>query len=93
MDTAIGLMYQASQIMLIVAIVLILCRFSLGPSVFDRVAAFETIGLGVVGYLLLESNATAGRLYTDAALGLALFSVVGTIFLAYFLGRGEFPDE
>jgi multisubunit Na+/H+ antiporter MnhF subunit len=93
MEAAITILYQASQLMLIVAVVLVLYRFSLGPSVFDRVVAFETIGLAVVGYLLLESNATTARLYTDAALGLALFSVVGTVFLAYFLGRGEFPDE
>ena len=93
MEVAISVLYQASQLMLIVAVVLLLYRFSIGPSVFDRVVAFETIGLAVVGYLLLESNATTARLYTDAALGLALFSVVGTLFLAYFLGRGEFPDE
>ena len=93
MEAAIDILYQVSKIMLIIAIVLILYRFSRGPSVFDRVVAFETIGLAMVGYLLIESNATAGRLYTDAALGLALFSVAGTIFLAYFLGRGEFPDE
>ncbi len=93
MEAAVGILYQASQLMLLVAIVLILYRLSLGPSIFDRVVAFETIGLAVVGYLLLESNATVGRLYTDTALGLALFSVAGTIFLGYFLGRGEFPDE
>jgi multisubunit Na+/H+ antiporter MnhF subunit len=93
METVIGILYQASQAMFIVAIILILYRFSLGPTVFDRVVAYETIGLAMVGYLLIESNATVGRLYTDAALGLALFSVVGTVFLAYFLGRGEFPDE
>lgn len=93
MEATIMFLYQSSQIMLVVAIVLILYRFSIGPSVFDRVIAFETIGLAVVGYLLLESNVTAERHYTDAALGLALFSVVGTIFLAYYLGRGEFPDE
>ena len=93
MEAAVGILYQASQLMLIVATVLILYRLSLGPTIFDRVVAFETIGLAVVGYLLLESNATVGRLYTDAALGLALFSVAGTIFLGYFLGRGEFPDD
>ena len=93
METVIGILYQASQVMFVVAIILILYRFSLGPTVFDRVVAYETIGLAMVGYLLIESNATVGRLYTDAALGLALFSVVGTVFLAYFLGRGEFPDE
>jgi multicomponent K+:H+ antiporter subunit F len=93
MEAAIVILFQSSQFMVILATVLILYRLSLGPSVFDRVVAVETIGIGVVGYLLLESNATTGRLYTDAALGLALFSVVGTIFLAYFLARGEFPDE
>ena len=93
MEAAVGILYQSSQLMLVVATVLLLYRLSLGPSVLDRVVGFETIGLAVVGYLLLESNATAGRLYTDAALGLALFSVAGTIFLGYFLGRGEFPDE
>jgi multisubunit Na+/H+ antiporter MnhF subunit len=93
MESVIGILYQASQIMLIGSIILILYRFRLGPSIFDRVIAYETIGLAVVGYLLIESNATVGRLYTDAALGLALFSVVGTVFLGYFLGRGEFPDE
>jgi multisubunit Na+/H+ antiporter MnhF subunit len=93
MEAAVGILYQASQLMLVVATGLILYRLSLGPTIFDRVVGFETIGLAVVGYLLLESNATAGRLYTDAALGLALFSVVGTVFLGYFLGRGEFPDE
>ena len=93
MEAAITILYQASQLMLIAAVVLLLYRFSRASSVFERVVAFETIGLGVVGYLLLESNATTARLYTDAALGLALFSVVGTMLLAYFLGRGEFPDE
>lgn len=93
MEATVTILYQVSQVMLVVAVVVFLYRFSLGPSVFDRVVAVEAIGLGAVGYLLVESNVTASRLYTDAALGLALFSVVGTIFLGYFLGKGEFPDE
>ena len=93
MEAAIGILYQSSQLMLVVSALLILYRLGRGPSVFDRVVAIEAIALAVVGYLLLETNATAGRLYTSAALGLALFSFVGTVFLGYFLGRGEFPDE
>ena len=85
MEATVTILYQVSQVMLVVAVVVFLYRFSLGPSVFDRVVAVEAIGLGAVGYLLVESNVTASRLYTDAALGLALFSVVGTIFLGYFL--------
>ncbi len=93
MGATIDILYQWSQLMLVASTILMLYQFGRGLSVFDHVVAVEAISLAVVGYLLLESNATEGRLYTSAALGLALFSFVGTVFLGYFLGRGEFPDE
>ena len=93
MEAVVVLLNGSSRLLLVVAALLILYRFSLGPSIFDRVAAIEALALSVVGYLLLQSNSTGGRLFIDAALGLALFSFAGTVFLAYFLGRGEFPDE
>ncbi|MBW2271901.1 MAG: hypothetical protein JRG96_01420, partial [Deltaproteobacteria bacterium] len=37
----------------------------------------------VVGFLLLEAYTRGGRLYVDAALGLALFSFVATVMLTY----------
>ena len=93
MEAAVAFMDASSRLLLVVSALLILYRFRLGPSIFDRVAAIEAIALAVVGYLLLQSNSPGGRLYVDAALGLALFSFAGTVFLTYFLGRGEFPDE
>lgn len=93
MEALAAFLGYASRLVLLVSSLLVLYRFSLGPSIFDRVTAIETLSLAVVGYLLLQSNAPGGRLYIDAALGLALFSFAGTVFLAYFLGRGEFPDE
>ncbi len=65
---------------------LVLVRAWRGPDVFDRALAGETLTLIVVATLLLSSG-------LDAALGLALFSFVGTAMLGYFLGRGEFPHE
>ena len=53
----------------------------------------DMLALAVVGYLLLEAHGDVGRFYTDAALGLALFAFVGTVVMAYFVGRGKFPDE
>jgi multisubunit Na+/H+ antiporter MnhF subunit len=78
----------ASLGLLALSAVLVLVRAWRGPSVFDRALASETLGLIVVATLLLYTN-----LGVDAALGLALFSFVGTALLGYFLGRGEFPHE
>ena len=78
----------ASLVLLALSAVLVLVRMWRGPSVFDRALASETLTLIVVATLLLYSN-----LIVDAALGLALFSFMGTALLGYFLGRGEFPHE
>jgi multisubunit Na+/H+ antiporter MnhF subunit len=73
--------------------VLVLVRIWRGPTVFDRALAIETLAMVVVGMLLIHAYTPVGRLYTDAALGLALFSFVGTVLLGYFLGKGDFPHE
>lgn len=93
MEALVILLFQSAKLMLLLATLLMLWRLALGPTVFERVVAIESLGLAVVGYLLLEPDAQSNRLHTDAALTLTLFSVVGTVFLGYFLGRGEFPDE
>ena len=67
---------------------LVLVRAWRGPTVFDRAIALDTLALVVAAGLLVHVN-----LNVDAALGLALFAFVATVFLGYFLGRGEFPRE
>ncbi len=67
---------------------LVLLRAWRGPSAFDRALASETLTLIVVATLLLATDPSV-----DAALGLALFSFVGTAMLGYFLGRGELPHD
>jgi multicomponent K+:H+ antiporter subunit F len=79
---------SASLGVLALSALLVLVRAWRGPCVFDRALATDTLTLIVVAALLLYSN-----LSVDAALGLALFSFVGTALLGYFLGKGEFPHE
>ena len=79
---------SASLGVLALSALLVLVRAWRGPGVFDRALATHGLSLIVVATLLLYSN-----LSVDAALGLALFSFVGTALLGYFLGRGEFPHE
>ncbi len=92
MDTILAI-HQLSEILIGISALLCLIRAVRGPSVFDRALAIEAVALAVVGYLLLRAYIPGGRLYIDAALGLALFSFVGTVLMAHFLGEGEFPDE
>ncbi len=79
---------MASLGVLALSAFLVLVRAWRGPDVFDRALASETLTLIVVATLLLATD-----LSVDAALGLALFSFVGTAMLGYFLGRGEFPHD
>jgi multicomponent Na+:H+ antiporter subunit F len=67
---------------------LVLVRLWRGPDAFDRALAVDALTLVVMAVLLVHT-----RLGVDAALGLALFSFVGTALLGYFLGKGEFPHE
>ena len=85
--------YTTSLVLLAISALLVLVRAWRGPTAFDRALALDTLALIVVGTLLLQAYLPAGRLYTDAALGLALFAFVGTVLLGFFLGRGDFPHE
>jgi multisubunit Na+/H+ antiporter MnhF subunit len=85
--------YDTSTAILGLTALLVLVRAWRGPSAFDRALAIDTLALVVVGALLLESYLPTGRLFGDAALGLALFAFVGTVLLAFYLGEGEFPHE
>ncbi|MFW5741395.1 MAG: monovalent cation/H+ antiporter complex subunit F [Myxococcota bacterium] len=41
---------------------------------------------------MLEGREGSARAYLDAALGLAVFSFIGTVFLAHYLGKGELHE-
>lgn len=71
--------------LMILALLMTLVRLIRGPSDFDRLLAVETLALGLVGLLMLRATDIADRFYIDAALGLALFSFVGTVILAKYL--------
>lgn len=85
--------FLASEAIIFLSAALILIRAVKGPSIFDRISAIDTIGLAVVGYLLLQTSAHDSWLYIDAAVVLAHFAFIGPVFLGYFLGEGELDDE
>jgi len=77
---------------ILVALLLNGIRLFRGPSDFDRLLAAETVSLGLIGLLMMQVSENDNRFYVDAALGLALFSFVGTVVFARFLEHGD-DDE
>ena len=75
----------AALVLMSAALLLTGVRLVRGPSDFDRLLAAETLGLGLVGILMLRAGEVDDTFYVDAALGLALFSFVGTVVCAKFL--------
>ena len=78
--------------LLVLAAVLTMIRLVRGPTVFDRIVCVEVLLLILVGFLVIEGREQGSRAYIDAALGLALFSFIGTVFLARYLGKGELHE-
>jgi multisubunit Na+/H+ antiporter MnhF subunit len=86
-----GTLSLLSLLLMAAALLLGGVRLVRGPSDFDRLLAAETIALGLVGLLMLRGGEVDDRFYVDAALGLALFSFLGTVVCARYLERR--PDD
>ena len=85
-------MFAVATAALLVALVLLLARAVLGPTVFDRLLAANTIGtvavllLSVIGFL-------SGRPeFLDLAIVYGLLNIVGTIAVLKFFQRGSLGE-
>jgi multisubunit Na+/H+ antiporter MnhF subunit len=86
----VGVIYAALGV-IAVGIVLCAIRAYLGPSLFDRVLAFDAITLNIVGATLLLSILFETGVFMDFVLIVALLGFLGTISLAAYL-EGSLVD-
>lgn len=77
-----------------VAILLILLSFAiafvriaLGPTLPDRVVAFDMLALLAVGFIGLLTLRSGQQVFLDAAIALALVAFVGTVAYARYVER------
>jgi multicomponent Na+:H+ antiporter subunit F len=77
----------------VIAVSIALCtiRAVKGPSLFDRVLAFDCIVLNAVGAMLLLSMILGTGAFMDVVLVVALLGFLGTIALAAYL-EGSLVD-
>jgi multicomponent Na+:H+ antiporter subunit F len=82
------------QITLTIAmVVLSLCllltsvRFAIGPTLPDRITAFDLIVANVIGIIAIYTEFTNNEDLIDVAIILSLFGFLGSISFAYYLNR------
>jgi multicomponent Na+:H+ antiporter subunit F len=85
-------MFAAASIALLVALALVLVRATLGPTVFDRVQAANTVGTLAVLLLSVFGFLTGRPEFLDLALTYGLLNVVGTIAVLKFFRYGDLGD-
>lgn len=78
----------AALVALGVGVILSGIRMVIGPTIYDRVLAFDTAGLDVVGAILLVEILFHTGVFMDVVLVITLLGFLGTITLtAYLEGR------
>ena len=83
------MMFAVAAVALLVSLALVLVRAILGPTVFDRLQAGNTVGtiammlLAVIGFLTGRPD------FLDIAITYGLLNIIGTIAVLKFFQRGD----
>jgi multicomponent Na+:H+ antiporter subunit F len=85
--------FAAAVLALLVTLVLALVRAVLGPTVFDRVLAANTIGTVAVLLLSAIGFLTQRPEFLDLAIVYGLLNIVGTIAVLKFFRHGDLGDS
>jgi multicomponent Na+:H+ antiporter subunit F len=85
-------MFAAAAGALLVSLVLMLARAVLGPTLFDRVLAMNTIGTLAVLLLAVLGFLTGRPEFLDLAIVYGLLNIVGTIAVLKFFRHGSLGE-
>lgn len=85
-------MFAAAALALLVAVALALVRAALGPSVFDRALAANTVGTGATLLLAVLGFLSGRPEFLDLAIVYALLNVIGTIAMLKYFRYGSLGD-
>jgi multicomponent Na+:H+ antiporter subunit F len=86
-------MYIAVGVALLVTITLALVRAALGPTIFDRAQAANTVGTCALMLLSLVGFLTGRPEFLDLAIVYGLLNVIGTIAVLKFFRHGNLGVE
>jgi multicomponent Na+:H+ antiporter subunit F len=86
------MMFAAAALALLVTLLLATVRAALGPSVFDRAQAVNTIGTACMLLLAVIGFLTGRPEFLDLAIVYGLLNVIGTIAVLKYIRSGDLGD-
>ncbi len=89
----IEIVLNISMFLLGVAGLMALVRFVKGPTLPDRVTAFDLFAAVVIGIMVLYSGLTENSSYLDVAIVLSLIAFLGSMSFAYYLFKQSKDKE
>lgn len=81
-------MFDIISIMLLISIFFSILRFLIGPTVSDRVIAFDIMGIMGTSLLVILSLYYQRNLYLDIALVFGLIGFLGTTIFGRYIEKG-----
>jgi multicomponent Na+:H+ antiporter subunit F len=81
--------FMVFQALLILAFVLAFARLLRGPSLADRVVAFEVMTTIGMGFICVYAISSGQKVFLDVVSVLAILSFLATTAFAYYLGKKE----
>ena len=72
-----------SVLISLLSIAIILVRFIIGPSVLDRVVAFDAAGIIAISLIVILAHMLGRYIYIDVALVYGLLSFIGVLVVAW----------
>lgn len=87
------MMYAAAALALLVTLALTMVRAALGPSVFDRALAANTVGTVAMLLLAVLSFFDERPEFVDLAIVYGLLNIIGTIAVLKFFRTGNLGDD
>jgi multicomponent Na+:H+ antiporter subunit F len=85
-------MFATAALALLVTLVLALARAALGPTVFDRVQAANTVGTVAMLLLAVLGFLNGRPEFLDLAIVYGLLNVIGTIAVLKYFRHGDLGD-
>jgi multicomponent Na+:H+ antiporter subunit F len=86
------MMFAAAALALLVTLALALVRAALGPTVFDRAQAANSVGTLAMLLLAVLGFLTGRPEFLDLAITYGLLNVIGTIAVLKYVRRGDLGD-
>jgi len=87
------MMFGVAAVALLVTIALALMRAALGPTIFDRAQAANTVGTVAMLLLAVLGFLNGRPEFLDLALVYGLLNLIGTIAVLKFFRRGDLGDS